>query len=173
MAGRVFLPNLDFEFALALGSSYRPKAVARRRNAELSWAIAVEGQAEDHLLWEGPSRAPLRIPEGLPQPCAAPPPGAELVPWGIDHRALELAPQQPWPKADAIRRSNDKSQAQELAQQLGVALPGSQVLSSEEDLAPAIAVLGSAPWILKPAFSVAGRGCFKGRGSKDAEAHRG
>ena len=137
---------------------WTPQPVPRAR------VLAAEGLARVELvsgaLGPGPRLAwcatPAALDGALPDPSPAPRGDAWLdLLWGTAPPAA----------ADVVARVVDRRFAWRLAQELGVALPGSRPITSLGALR--VHLRGQrpdAPWVLKPCFSAAGRGQWHGAG---------
>lgn len=151
--------NLDFEYELAEPNRYqRPPAVARtvREWSQLLRLLPGMEKAEELDL-------------------SQPPPRADRVEvWGVTpsvQRVLE-ALGQPTPFWETVRRVNDKRFSHALECELGVALPGSAVVTTPEELEQ---VVEQCPgdWVLKHPFGVSGRERLMGREGRLSDSVRG
>jgi hypothetical protein len=178
---RRIVGNLDAEAELGALAAL---AMGRRRQA-LSWPAlaAIAGAAtllrvfarDGDRLWTPAPVDPARVLEvpGLPwvvlesgprgslEPVDAELPWMETPTWPRRTVGAGLRPAPPWSSpassAGAVARVADRSWGLATAERLGFALPGSAAVSSAAELVAAVAELGKVPWVLKAAFSAAGR----------------
>lgn len=140
--------NLDFEWELAEGPRPRTRA-AQKSGQSNRWQHILR------LLPEARQALTGDLETLLEQPSAAPAEVDRLVCWGVTPRLLELArrvaPRQPFPSLQAVRAANDKRSSHQLEQELGLALPGSQLVSSLAQFELAVAQCPH-DWVLKHPF---------------------
>lgn len=180
--------NLDAENELL--RRVRPRAPALPvllRGRLAAAATLLRGLARDgDRLWTPQPVDPVRVLDAAGLPRVALVEGALLpgprLPWCATPSALDGALPDPspaprgdawldllWgtapPAADVVARVVDRRFAWRLAQELGVALPGSLPLTSLGALRVHLrSQRPDAPWVLKPCFSAAGRGQWHGAG---------
>lgn len=177
-SGRRIVGNLDAEgelAALALGRRQPtlPRSVlaAIAGAATLLRAFARNGDR----LWTPTAVDPARVPDvpGLPrvvlesgrreslEPVAAELPWMETASTPRRSVGAGLRPALLWanPPSDpgAVLRVADRTFGLGLSRRLGLALDGAAAVASPAELAVAVAALGGRPWVLKAAFSAAGR----------------
>jgi hypothetical protein len=182
------------------GAPRRLSAQARISVRLLGTVLRVLASPGDRI-WLPEGVSPTRLPEvpGLPPPTLetgplrALPPARDWLAWGetaeiADLRARDLPPgvprlmregegltarlwRAPRPLAPIARHVHDRRIHVQLADRLGLALPGRRVLHSTRELEAHLAAGGaeSSPtgeWILKPLFSAAGRNWVRGSGPR-------
>lgn len=177
---RAFFLNLDFEDELAAGFSglkYQVKPGMARRNNAMEWIALALGHPGDKILRrrnEPKSPGPM-IPELGPTPeiVYALPIEDKLCPWGCSPSAVSQDSKQVWPLPLSVPRAHSKSFAADLAINLGLAIPGTQVLRTLEEL-DAFLESSSAEnrWIAKREWSVAGRGALRKSGPELSDSDR-
>lgn len=178
---RVFFLNLDFEDELANGYYGRPHQVKpgmAQRNLAMEWICLAFTKPGDKILRRmniPPSPAPS-LPElgASPTIVYALASDDELFPWACSPQAVCRAKKQSWPKSTAVETAHSKAFAADLATQLGVAIPGTQVIRSSQDLDGFLdRVSTETRWIAKRAWSVAGRGALRKTGPALSQSDRG
>lgn len=170
---RWFVGNFHFEHSLADARS--PISVRQKRfDAEL--ASAWLSIAEDGDVICTPADIPAEFWErmaaqGFPRVSVAAdwracPAEAELVPWGWTREFCLARPHQHPPAPEVVRRLNSRRWSATLELECGIALPGSAICRSLDDLAEAISRLSQTdtPWVLKAEFGMSGRERCVGRG---------
>lgn len=102
---------------------------------------------------------------------AEPGPGA-LLAWGAGPRVRRLAPEQSWPDLQAVRQVNDKRFSHSLEKELGIALPGSCLIHSLDELQKAVDDCGQ-DWVLKHPLGVSARERVVGKRGHISDSARG
>lgn len=184
---RFFYGNFDFEYELAAAAGRAATAPeqVRRMNAALAAAWLGVARPDDFVLAPAPWTAadfPDLVAGGLDLPrfvtgADAVPASSdiELVPWGWSPRVVALARAYDWkasaPPLDVVRAANAREFRWRLERDLGVALAGSGVAKSLDDLRRLIAGVADEPrgWILKANFGMSGRESLRGRGGTLSE----
>lgn len=181
---RIFVGNFDFEHELTAGPRELSRE-ARRLAADLVSAWLAVANPDD-LIWS-PTGAPeydfagwqrhgailprfVSREEDLPRG-----PEWHLVPWGWTTQLLKWGQTLGWtcpaPPIDVVKYVNSRIFRWELEDALGVALPGSAVITSADQLLAHLAQHAAevAGWVLKANFGMAGRERTLGRGPRVAE----
>lgn len=181
---RIFVGNFDFEHDLTSG----PRELSREARSLAADLVSVwlAVAKPDDVIW-----SPTGVPSfdfadwqrrgiALPRFVSSEPDlprGAdwELVPWGWTSQLLAWGRKQGWscpaPPIDIVRQVNSRIFRWELEVELGVALPGSVVIKSVQQLLAHVAqhAADGAGWVLKANFGMAGRERSLGRGPKVEE----
>lgn len=162
------LSNLDFEVEWERGSASQTKRGLL--STMHRWRAILR-------LIEGLRRSPVMAPDLLSQPQLWKdrlPPTSALHCWGHTPRTHQLAQflglEGSQPELAAVRQVNSKLFSHHLEQQLGLASPGAQEVSTWEALQETVAAC-PARWVLKHPFGFAGQGRVVGpRGQIPAAA---
>lgn len=153
------LGNLDCEAAWA--GVALPQAVRRRISLYATLFAACAPAEEHHAIWVPAAIDPARL-------LAAPgwtPPVVHVL-----HGGAAAAPRFDLAWADpGARLTNDRAATLAIAQSLGVALPGAQIVASLDELDAAAAALAGQPWICKARWTAAGRDRARGTGAPTGE----
>ncbi len=138
------LANLDFELELAEGPNYKTRASMLRLGERWGSILRLLPEARE---------AECLLPEALRDGFEFAGPASSLLVWGVTERVRALAlrlglGEAEFPSEAAVLQANDKLVSHELEQRLGVALPGSVVISSVEQLR---SVVEECPydWVIK------------------------
>lgn len=176
---RVFVGNFDFEHELNSGRQELSRGV-KRLAADLVSVWLSLAEPED-VIWS-PTGSPtfafqdlhdlgFTVPRFISNECDLPHGASwELVPWGWTSELVSWGTRHGWqcpaPPIDVVQRVNSRIFRWQLEHDLGIALPGSAVLRSVDELNAHIAaqVAPGAGWVLKANFGMAGRERMLGRG---------
>lgn len=175
---RAYLANLDFEAELAAPEPYRANEKQRALRQDWAWVgflLAEPGEAVVCAKGADETRAALSALGLEPPPAlSAPPKGrSPLRLWGVTP-SLRARSSLALPEPTAVRRCHSKLFAQELSERLGLALDGSAALRSSAEVSPALKRFApDRPWVMKRAFSMAGRGALRGRGPRLSSSQEG
>ena len=181
---RVFVGNFDFEHELTSGRRELSRDV-KRLAADLV-SVCLSLAEPDDVIWS-PTGVPTFAFQDLRDrgftlprfvsPEADLPQGAswELVPWGWTSELQQWGLNHGWncpaPPIDIVQHVNSRIFRSQLEHDLGIALPGSAVLRSVDELSSHIVkhVAPGAGWVLKANFGMAGRERLLGRGPQLGE----
>ncbi|MDA1195193.1 MAG: hypothetical protein O2894_08400 [Planctomycetota bacterium] len=180
MKPRWIVGNLDCEIDWARlqapGSGRWPRSLpldVLHRVSAYATLLRVLGEEGDTLWTPAPvDPRTVRVVDGLPDlqlahgPDALPPKGSKIIAWA-DAPPLDL----PRARLEAAAKVNDRAFALRLTERFGVALPGTQVVTSLEEFL-ATDVAGGA-WVLKAPHGAAGRNRVLGSGRRLDEPQRG
>lgn len=184
MTPRLFIPNFDFEHALAAPGAYRPTRTVRRLSDELAGVWIAVAKAGD-FLWtptsvEGGFFSELAA-RGFPllQPVAREseiPTAVEVCPWGWTDELRRWA-ERPGcicspPSQAAVRRANSRRTSFELEREWDVGLAGTAMIRSAAELANVLKGLAvSQPWVIKAEFGMSARERILGGGPDMSPSH--
>lgn len=181
---RVFVGNFDFEQSLLSGTRQLTRE-AQVHAADLvsTWIALADA---DDVIWS-PTGTPkfefrdlqalgIALPRFVSTEAELPRGGEwELVPWGWTSQLVAWGRSRGWscpaPPDEVVRLVNSRIFRWELEDALGVALPGSAVITSADQLLAHIAQHAAevAGWVLKANYGMAGRERSLGRGPRVAE----
>lgn len=152
MSRRLALANLDFEYELAAGPTYRPLEKVLRRARHWRDVLRLLPEARDAVVLD---------PVAPDLECAE-----RLVVWGVTPGTRKLADRlgllADFPTLEAVRAANDKLTSHDIEKSLGLALPFSCAVSSSEGLEAAVRECPH-DWVLKHPFGVSARERAVGR----------
>ena len=133
------LANLDFEYELAAPLQGHPATLPNHFSSRWRWILRLLPQAR---------QAECLDPNAFERHGTA----QDLVVWGVTPRTTRLAESlglvEHFPAVDLVRQVNDKRFSHALEQQLGIALPHSQVVESLEQFRSAVEFCPH-DWVLK------------------------
>ncbi len=196
-AARLIAGNLDLEVELARAAGATipapRRAVAEMISVAASTLSVFAGPGD--RLWTPAPVDPARVPAAqrgvtlVSGPLAAQAPARQLLAWGeapsvaavrrpapaADRRDDAPWSEQLWrlhPPVDAALAGNHRGFAHRLAGELGLALPGARMVASAGELAAHLrtggASEGDGAWVVKAAYSAAGRERVRDRGTAPA-----
>lgn len=182
---RVFLSNFDFEHQLTSGHRELSRD-AHKLAADLVSTWLSIANAED-VIWS-PTGVPtfdfqdlqsrdFQLPRFISRELDLPDgENWELVPWGWTSDLVKWGSSHGWtcpaPPIEIVQHVNSRIFRWQLEHELGIALPGSAVLRSVEELIAHTAehaAIGTG-WVLKANFGMAGRERILGRGPHPGDA---
>lgn len=138
--------NLDFEAELMAAQSYRPAAATTALCQKWSHILRLLPQGRDSSCLTSTLEPPQQSFE-------------QLLVWGVTPRATRLGQQLgavPFPGDDLVRNVNDKRYSHNLEGQLGLQLPHSQIIHSDQQFQQA-AQNCPFDWVIKHPFGYSGR----------------
>ena len=144
MQTRAIWTNLDMEYALRHGGDWHPPAPVRAHLQRWEWLLRALPECRDAGSW---------------RPSATSPSPDRLVCWGIDER---VPPAHRTCSIEASAAANDKRTSAAIAAQMGLGLPGVQLVRSVEACREYIAHTPF-EWIAKHPMGVSGRERVGGR----------
>lgn len=145
MSGRAVWSNLDFEYELAAGQTYKPTPQLQKLCRR----------------WD----SILRLLPGCEEAAIGPTPGAETVAWGVAPSVVRALPGQRFCDCTLVRELNDKRFSHRLERELDCALSGARIVDSLESLRAAV-LAGRDDWVLKHPLGVGGRERVTGKGGR-------
>lgn len=183
---RIFVGNFEFEHEL-IHAARQLSREAKSLAADLV-AVWIALADEDDIIWS-PTGVPVfdfhelqdrgwERPRFLSSESQLPR-GAEweLVPWGWTSQLQAWGERHGWtcpaPPADVVRLVNSRVFRSGLEAEMDVAVPGSRVVNSVEELLSHLAnhVFPGSSWVLKANFGMSGRERCLGHGNRLSEPH--